>query len=217
MSVYHASGDADLLIVQTALVNTTIIVSEDTDLLVIALFHFNHHKALYLTSAPRDSNEDTKVWEMGQTKKCFGDTISNGLLAVYGITGCDTTSSIHSIDKSTVFQKFRNDKEFQQLAKSFFMPNQSMQNIIEAGEQLMLIISGASKREKTMDEKRFANYCKQLDGKSSIKPESPGPAPDSTAQHSLRVYHQIQLWRGVELNAEEWGFSYTNDETSCSR
>ena len=107
MSVYHASGDADLLIVQTARkiakVNTTVIVGEDTDLFVLALFHFNNHKALYLTSALRDSN-------VGQTKKCFGDTICHGLLVVHGVTGCDTISRI---GKSSVFQKFRNDKEFQ--------------------------------------------------------------------------------------------------------
>ena len=136
MSVYHASGD--------------------TYFLVLALFHFNNHKALYLTSAPCDSNVDTKVWDVRQTKKCFGDTmICHGLLVVHGITGCNTTSCIHSVGKSTVFQKFRNDKEFQQLAKSFLMPNQWRQNIIEAGEQLML--TGASKHEKTMDERRFAN------------------------------------------------------------
>ena len=70
----------------------------------------------------------------------------------------------------------------------------------------MLIITGASKREKTMDERRFANYCKKIGGKSSIKPESLGAISDCTAQHSLRVYHQIQSWRGVELDAEEWGF-----------
>ena len=59
-----------------------------------------------------------------------------------------------------------------------------------------------------MDERRFANYCKELGGKSSIKPESLGPTSDSTAQHSLRIYHQIQSWRGVELDAEEWGFEF---------
>ena len=67
----------------------------------------------------------------------------------------------------------------------------------------MLIITGASKREKTMDERRLAAYCKKLGGKSSIKPESLGPTSDSTAQHSLRVYHQVQSWLGTELDPEE--------------
>ena len=78
MSVYHASGDADLLIVQTALeiatVNTTVIVGEDTELLYLHCFILTITKHF------------TKVWDVGQTKKCFGDTICHGLLVVHGIT-----------------------------------------------------------------------------------------------------------------------------------
>ena len=61
-----------------------------------------------------------------------------------------------------------------------------------------------------MDDKRLANYYKKIAGKNAIKPEELGPTSDATAQHSLRVYYQVQVWKGNnELNAEEWGWRKT--------
>ena len=46
--VQHATGDADLLIVQTAInyteTNDTVIIGEDTDLLVLMCYHYDTHK-----------------------------------------------------------------------------------------------------------------------------------------------------------------------------
>ena len=52
IKVNHASGDADL-IVQTALkaakAYPTVLIGEDTDLLVLVLHHFMNEKSLYFT------------------------------------------------------------------------------------------------------------------------------------------------------------------------
>ena len=60
------------------------------------------------------------------------------------------------------------------------------------GNNLCFPITGATKKEKTMDEKRLANYYKKLGGKSAVKPESLGATSDATAKHSDRVYHAVQ-------------------------
>ncbi|KAJ8897328.1 hypothetical protein PR048_002674 [Dryococelus australis] len=36
------------------------------------------------------------------------------------------------------------------------------------------------------------------------------PSAAAARQHTLRVYHQVQQWLGVEKNAEEWGWKKTN-------
>ena len=46
----------------------------------------------------------------------------------------------------------------------------------------MLSITGATKKEKVMDEKRLADYYKKLGGKSAVKPGSFGPTSDATAK-----------------------------------
>ena len=47
----------------------------------------------------------------------------------------------------------------------------------------MLSITGAIKKEETMDAKCLANYYKKPGGKSAVKPESLGPTLDATAKH----------------------------------
>ena len=56
-------------------------------------------------------------------------------------------------------------------------------DIIYAREQLMLSITGAIKKEKTINEKCLADYYKKPGGKSAVKPESLGPTFDATAKH----------------------------------
>ena len=48
-------------------------------------------------------------------------------------------------------------------------PSANKDDIIDAEEQLMFSITGATKKEKTMDEKRLADYYKKLGGKSVVK------------------------------------------------
>ena len=66
------------------------------------------------------------------------------------------------------------------------------EEICFAGEEIMLVICGATKREKSMND--LVNYYKKLEGKSAIKPELLGPTSDATQLHSLRVYLQVQAW-----------------------
>ena len=74
----------------------------------------------------------------------------------------------------------------------------------------MLSITVSTKKEKTMDEKRFADYYKKLRGKSGVKPESLGPISDATAKHSERVYHTVQSWCRNDLPLEQWGWKMSN-------
>ena len=68
----HASSDADLLVKQTALKATkdypTVLIGEDTDLLVPTLHHFLNEKALYFTCEPKQSQQLAEVWNIGHAK-----------------------------------------------------------------------------------------------------------------------------------------------------
>ena len=74
----------------------------------------------------------------------------------------------------------------------------------------MLDVTGATKKEKTMDEKHLATYYKKLGGKSAVKPESLGPTSYATGKHSERVYHTVQGWCGNDLPPEQWGWEILN-------
>ena len=52
-------------------------------------------------------------------KKQLGPEICNNILFIHAILGCDTTSHLYGIGKSTSLKKFKPSKHFQQQAKVF--------------------------------------------------------------------------------------------------
>ena len=115
-----------------------------------------------------------EVWNISHAKQILGK-ICHGILVIHAFSGCDRTSRIHSVGKPAVLEKYRKSNEFQKLTTIFWDPSANKGDIIDAGEQLMLSITGATKKEKVMDEKRLADYYKKLGGKSAVKPESLDP------------------------------------------
>ena len=75
MRVIHAEGDADLLIVKTALQmakqDSTVLIGEDTDLLILALFHFKDEKELFFTCEPKEKNTKSDVWSVDRAKQAL--------------------------------------------------------------------------------------------------------------------------------------------------
>ena len=153
MRVIHAEDDADLLIVKTALQmakqDSTVLIGEDTDLLILALFHFKDEKEQFFTCEPKEKNTKSDVWSIGRAKQALGD-LCDGLLFVHALTGCDTTSRIHSVGKGAVLRKYKKIKRFRELAQCFMDETSSKEDVIEAGEQIMLLVNGETKRETTM-------------------------------------------------------------------
>ena len=89
-------------------------------------------------------------------------------------------------------------------------------DIIDAGKQVMLSITDATQKEKTMDQKHLADFYKKLGGKSSDKPESPVPTPDATANLSEKVYHTVQNWCGNDILFKWEVLTCANGKTSLS-
>ena len=91
-----------------------------------------------------------------------------------------------------MLQKYRKSNQFQKLTTisfffSFFIFESSARknDIVDAGEQIMLSITDARKKEKTMDQQHLAD-CYKKHGE-----ESPVPTPDATAKHSEKVIKKI--------------------------
>ena len=150
-----------------------------------------------------------EVWNIGHTKQILGKTY-HGILVIHVFSGCDTTSRIHSVGNQAVLEKYQKSNQFHKLTTIFFGSSANKDDIIDAGEELMLSITEATKKEKAMDEKRLADYYKKLGGKLAVKPESLGPTSDATAKHSERVYHTFQSWCRNDLPPKQWGWKMSN-------
>ena len=211
----HAVGDADLLIVQTALdivkENTITVTDEETDLLILLLYHkLTNSMPLYLTGEEKSNMKSKpKIWDIQYAKEKLGDDLCNSLLAVHALLGCNTTSQIHSVSKSTVFQKFKANAEFRLLIKTLFSYSGTKADILAAGERLLLMLTSGV-REKTLDELHYSQYTRKLGTtKKALSPKMLGPTSDAASLHIMCIYYRIQAWKGrtnlerVGLDAKE--------------
>jgi len=98
-----SDGDADTQIVSTALeyVNTesdVVVIANDTDVLVLLLFHYESGKNLYILS--ETGKNISQCWKISDIVTSTGDAIINHILFIHAWSGCDTTSAIFGQGKN---------------------------------------------------------------------------------------------------------------------
>ena len=97
-TVCHAVGDADRLIVKKAAelrgTTDTILVSEDTDLLVL-LLHYASQNTRKIFLCPEPKQRRSKAWDIQLCQQALGSDVCEIILFIHAILGCDTTSSLY--------------------------------------------------------------------------------------------------------------------------
>ncbi|EDO31506.1 predicted protein [Nematostella vectensis] len=140
-STLHAEGDADVIIVDTAIAKareqTSILIGEDTDLLVLLLYHAEMEPRQRATAV-------RKVWDIEKTKAALGRDSTSGILFVHALLGCNTTSRIHGIWEGVALKRAKISTQFRELAGVFSSADSSRVEIIEAGEMALLNIFNAT-------------------------------------------------------------------------
>lgn len=192
----HAKHDADVLIVQTAIASArtkdTVLVGDDTDLLVLLLHHADlNAQELFLAPEPKKATKTRRIWCIKQTKELLGPKVCDNLLFIHAILGCDSTSRLFGIGKGMALKKVKNDTSFLEQAKVF---SQSQENvgkgiIIAAGEKALVSLYGGEKDE-SLDMLRYRRFCiKVTQNSSPVEPQSLPPTSTAAKFHSLRVFY----------------------------
>ena len=106
--IFYASSDADVLIAQktieSASVQDSVLVGDDTDLIVLLLYHSNPTgKGLFFAPEPK-KNAKQRVWDLKQAKRDIGPFVC--ILFLHALLGCDTTSRLFGIGKAAILKKF---------------------------------------------------------------------------------------------------------------
>ena len=141
-STIHAKGDADLLIVQTVIQSArsiiTVLVGDDTDLLVLLCRHAEMNAIdLFFKAEPKQRSKTRKIWNIKKTKTSLGPNVCANILLVHAILGCDTTSRIHGIGKGVALTKIRTEAPFREQVNVFNHPGASKDEVIMAGEKAL--------------------------------------------------------------------------------
>jgi len=142
---YHASGDADLLIVQKAVqsatTSTTVLVGDDTDFIVLLCYHAKlESHDLFFCPEPKKNSKKLRIWNIEATKEKFGQDICSNILFIHAFLECDTTSPLYGIGKGTSLSEFRASSMFLEHAKVFNSDSASTRDVVDAGEKALLLV-----------------------------------------------------------------------------
>ena len=142
--VYHDSADADYLVVKKAIDTAesmdTILVGDDTDLLVLLIFHTQPQgKDIFFVPEPKKKYKSSWMEYKGDEEK-LGPILCKHILFMHAFLGCDTTSRIYGFGKSAMMKKIKSDKSLMQAAEVFLSLHSSSAEIQKAGEQAMTIL-----------------------------------------------------------------------------
>ncbi|EDO39052.1 predicted protein [Nematostella vectensis] len=211
-TVLHAPGDADLAIVETAIqsakTTTTALVGEDTDLLIL-LCHYadaNDHDILFMPQTKQKSGT-MRVWNIKNTVEALGPDICKNIMFAHAILGCDTTSALYGLGKGLSLKMLTSDVTFRQQADIFHQADAAKNDIAAAAGETALLCLYKGLKDETLDSLRYARFCQKIStGNTQVRPESLPQISAAAIYHSLRVYHQVQQWRGIALPPEDWGW-----------
>ena len=148
-NMFMAKADADLLIVNKAIeaaeTRNTVLVGEDTDLLVLLLHHLLPLENKIYFAPGLKKNATGRVWDIKQIQSDLESFTCKHLLFLHAFLGCDTTSRIYGIGKGSILKKFKDSVCLQQAAIIFNDPNSTHSQVQDAGEKALVAIYGGSR------------------------------------------------------------------------
>ena len=148
--VIQAEGDTDGDIVKTAInmsaLRPTTLIGEDTDLLVLLLFHADVSRCteLYFLS----DKVTSFVYNIKVLKQVLGEAVCNDLLFLHAFTGCDSVSRVFGIGKMYGFQQvIKREKPMRGCSELFNKPNQSQDVVESNGSKAMIALFNADQKD----------------------------------------------------------------------
>ena len=141
----HASGDADFLIVQKAVqsatTSNTVLVGDDTDLIVLLCYHAKlESHDLFFRPEPKKNTKKLRIWNIKATKEKLGQDICSNILFIHAFLGCDTTSRLYGIGKGISLSKCKASSMFREQAKVFNSDSASTCDVVDAGEKALILV-----------------------------------------------------------------------------
>ncbi|KAG1664151.1 hypothetical protein GQR58_019964 [Nymphon striatum] len=170
---HHAAGDADLLIVQKAVESAattdTVLIGDDTDLLILLIYHTNLKSCdMFFKPEPKKNVKKPRVWNMKYVKQQLEPDVSQHIFFMHALLGCDTTSQVQAA---------------------------STDDVIEAGEKALACPYNGNPGE-SLNVVRHKRFCQKVASNTShVQPQSLPPTSAAAKHHSLRVYYQVQQWK----------------------
>ncbi|KAK3929008.1 putative cytosol aminopeptidase [Frankliniella fusca] len=214
VEVRQARADADVLVAETAMEldrpgQDVEVIARDTDILAILVARARDDTGVTV----RKPGSATTPDEVFNVKAIRQHLAKEELLpyVLFGCSGCDTTSAIHTKGKITVWKSLERSAALRGAVLVFNDPSAKREEIAEAGEKLILSLYSSAVVCDTLNESRYELYLRICDTKMNLPNLATLPPTSAAAeQHSYRVYLQVQQWLGNDLDPTAWGWRAEN-------
>lgn len=220
--VIQASGDADTEIVAASLQialkgNEVTVVSDDTDILIMLLYHLKSEMAnIYFMSGIRRKGE-TKTISVRHMLQHVGDNVQPHLLFIHAMTGCDTTSALFGCGKGSCVKMLAASKDHQILSEQISDVNSTQDTVAFSGLKFLVKLYGGSDLD-SLSVLRYKLYMKMVaTGNTLPQPQRLPPTERAAYFHCLRAHLQIVSWKQLSpqaLNPLEWGWKFEQRKLS---
>ena len=191
--VHIPNGDADTMIVTCALQyasqNDVNVVADDTDVLVLLMYHWKPNMAdVYSLSEVR---KNMLVWKIRDLVTKAGQVITSHFLFLHAWSGCDTTSAIFGHGKTSLLKRIKESKELQQISSLMSEHSATIEQIGKVGTRLFVITYGG-KQKDSLNNLRYIKFMEMVSSsKASLDPQKLPPTERAAHYHSLRVHLQV--------------------------
>ena len=221
---YQALNDADTLIVKTALTiastEAVTVVANDTDVLVLLIYPFKITMSdifLHSEGSKKVGATNKVSVSVRALQNSIGENVSQIILALHAISGCDSTSSLFGIGKGKALKKLSGSKEAMQLCTVLTDKNATHDEVNTAGLQTLSLLYGG-KTSESLNHLRYVMYM-NCAASSTLQPhpERLPPTENASRYHVYRAHLQIVQWETLmscDLKAEEWGWKLTDGRFS---
>lgn len=148
-----------------------------------------------------------KIWDITFIKEKLGEEVCRNILFIHPLLGCDMTSRIYGLGKRFALNKFQADSNFKGFAKVFMSSDAMKEDVVAVGEKALVSLHGRQ-QDEGVDLLRVNKFFQKVARNvKSVDSESLPPTSSAAQHHSLRVYHQVQIWKGRDdIDPEGWGW-----------
>ena len=219
--VLYSQGDADTLIVSTALdiaksSRKVTVVSDDTDVLILLIYHWNTEFAdiFFHSEAKKDITKTVPIYSIEDITLSLGSNLKILILFIHAWSGCDTTSSMYGLGKTSIMKKLQNSNHLREISLLFGCEGAKQTQIAQAGLAVFASCYGG-KIGDSLDSLRYEKYMSMIATNTmKIDPQRLPPTERAAYFHSLRVHFQIRVWKTLDKcieNPEDWGWKKMNN------
>ena len=159
--VYQSDDDADIMVAKRALTllnsdHNTVVVSDDTDILVLLIHYCDGHDLLrdiYFLSYARKKSK-TGLQMLRIIMESIGQKIVKNILLLHAWNGCDTTSATFGQGKVALLKHAKSKEDIRSISQLFYATNATAEKISTASQKLFVLTYGG--KDENLYELRIA-------------------------------------------------------------